>query len=167
MSEEADKTAGILAKIKAKQWKEMGRAIEKMREFSEAQVIESFLDGLKETWRRQVADALSPLNNEVNELVTAALDPLMPMITTFLNDFTDLITNWEVKITLGWEGFLSDIMKGMEGFDRDVERMWQGFLRDTKIGWKGFLKDIGKGWEGFLSDIGKGWSGFWRDLGWK
>lgn len=165
----SEKALLIIAKIKAKQWKEMGKTVTQMREFTEANVIESFLEGIKEAWSLQVADALSPLKNEVRELVSTALEPIMPLITTVLNEATTwvgvAVNSWKAILTGQWDVFFKYMNANMSDDMKVLKNNVNKFLYDLSRGWQGFLSDIGKGWEGFWTDVGKGWSGFWRDTG--
>lgn len=174
MSEEADKTAGILAKIKAKQWKEMGKTVTQMKDFAEANVIESFLDGLKETWRLQVDNALSPLTNEVTTMITEALEPIMPMITDTINELTVLLTRgmgaltalltgkWDSWIKEETVRFQKDVIENLEGPLREAHNMIQKFRFMVEKGQLG--EALALGWEGFWRDVERGlgsinWSG--------
>ena len=167
----SEKTLAILGKIKAKQWKAMGKTVEQMREFAEEGGMGAFVGDLKDTLSLQVQDALAPLKNEVNEALMEALAPIMPTIVQFLTDGTDFlvigIKSWEAILTGKWDEFIkwmeANTSAELKKWRRDVQNWWADMMK----GWEGFWDDLEKGTHGFFADIGKGWSGFWRDLGWK
>lgn len=171
MSEESEKTAAILGKIKAKQWKEMGKTVIGLKEFTEVGGLSNLLEGLKETLSLQVQDAFSPLRNEINEQLAELLNPIMPAVVAVVNEagvyIQMSIKAWVALFTGDWNTFIKwmedSMSEGLKSWRKDVQNWWADMMK----GWEGFWKDLEKGTHGFFADVGKGWSGFWSDLGWK
>ena len=171
MAEEVatNKTLEILAKIKAKQWKAMGKTVEQMREFTEEAGMGDFVSDLKETLSLQIQEVLAPLKNEINAAVVEALEPIMPLIVEFMAGITNLlvggIKSWEAILTGNWDKFFAWMSKTATDDMKVLKNNIRQFFDDMFSGAMG--RDLMKGWEGFWGDIGKGWSGFWSDLGWR
>lgn len=170
MSEEtSEKALSIIAKIKAKQWKEMGRTVTQIKDFTEAGGMGDFVGDLKDTLSLQVQDALAPLKNEVNEAIMEALTPIMPEIVIFMTGVTDqfvlAIKSWEAILTGNWDAFFAWMSRTASDDMKHLKNDIRQFFDDMFSGKMG--RELSKGWEGFWTDIGAGWSGFWRDLGWK
>lgn len=167
MSEESEKTAGILAKIKAKQWKEMGKAVTQMKEFAEADVISSFLDNLKTTVTLELGYYFSDLNNEINAAVSDALEPIMPEIILVLGGLTDFVkfeaATWKGIITGEWDELFKFMSEKMSDDMKTLKNNIRQFFDDMFSGKMG--RELMTGWEGFWTDVGAGWEGFWRDTG--
>ena len=78
MSEEAsEKALTLMTKIKAKQWKEMGRTVNDFKEFTEAGGIANIGGQITEAVKLQLTDWLSPLTNEITTLINTALQPFL------------------------------------------------------------------------------------------
>jgi len=174
--EASEKALTIIAKIKAKQWKAMGKTVEQMKEFADSGGLEGFVGDLQETLSLQVQDALAPLKNEVNEAVMNALAPIMPQIVEFLAGVTDFLVvgigGLEALLTGNWDTWID---KQIRKFQKDLESL-NPLLREAHDNiqkWRYMWEHgrggeaIAAGWEGFWTDVGAGWEGFWRDVGWR
>lgn len=164
---EANKTLTELSKIKKDQWKSMGETLGVLKDFMDTGGI-SFFDRIEETWSLQVQNALSPLLNEINELVATALKPIMPLIMATLNEATDWIKvavgSWEAVFTGEWDEVLKDIEAKMPDWFKE----WKNLFQDTL--WKFLEKILKPFWEATLAPATQAtasWlADFWHSLGW-
>ena len=194
MSEESEKAATILAKIKAKQWKEMGKTVEGLKDFTESGGIVSFADSLTEAFNLQVEDFLSPLKNEIMDKLGEALEPIMPFVTTALNEALDQLIfgmdGIEAYLTGNFDTWLADetvkfqagidlwpeeikkihleIQKVRHAWDKSlaqIVRDWENFWKDPLGSFRQLNTDYNEWAAGVGQDIGAMWSGFWRETG--
>lgn len=173
MSEE-EKTIAIIAKIKPKQWKEMGRTIMELKEFTAAGGVSSFAGSVVEAVKLQIGDYMSPLTNEIVTLINTALQPLLDDFVTIVNDLTAFIGEGaEGALIGGVVGSIASlflpggliltaigaiigaaIQKISENTEEENAKMVQNILFDLDKMTKGFFADIGRMWSGFWSDTG-------------
>lgn len=167
--EASEKALTIIAKIKAKQWKAMGKTVEQMKEFADSGGLESLGAEFAETLSLQVQDALSPLLNEVTTAVNEALAPIMPEIVILMTGVTDqlvlAVKSWEAILTGNWDDFFAWMNKTATDDMKTLKNNIRQYFDDMFSGKMG--RDLMAGWEGFWTDVGAGWEGFWRDVGWR
>lgn len=159
MSEESEKTASILAKIKPKQWKAMGKTVEQMKEFTEEAGMGDFVSDLKDTLSLQIADVLAPLKNDVNEAVMEALKPILPEIVTFMTGITETIVlgidAWEAILTGRWDAWFSEqtlkFQTGMDSWSDDL-KAFHLEVQKARHAWDKNFKQFVTDWENFWKD---------------
>ena len=144
------------SKIKEREWKAMTGTVGALQEFAAVGGLEGMFDRLSETWSLQVENALSPLTNEVTQLVAEALAPFMPMITETMNQITNYLTLGmgaiEAALTGNWDSWIEEqtikFQKGMEGWDDD----WKAFHTNVQK----LLDDLEKNRASFQLDATSG-----------
>ena len=166
----SDKTLALLGKIKSKQWKAMGETVIGMRELVDAGGTGDFFSDLADSWSLEVEKALSPLKNEINDLINEALKPIMPLIKATLNEATEWIAisvgSWEAIITGEWDRvfqLISDKMPvAFKLWKNDINQ----FFYDMDKNIMNWLDDLAKKVTQWGKDVGKAWSSFWKSMGW-
>jgi len=159
----SDKTLALLGKIKSKQWKAMGETVIGLKELVEMGGV-GILGHLEESLTLEMGKLFSPLQNEINDALTEALSPIMPYITTVMNELTVwfklAVESWKAIFTGQWDDVLKDITKlitsNMDDTQIQTLNKITGFLYDIRVSWE-------RGWK----KLGKKWEDFWRSLGWK
>ena len=158
----SDKTLKLLGKIKSKQWKAMGETVIGLKELVEMGGV-GILGNLQETLTLEMGKLFSPLKNEINDLITKAMEPFMPYVTGVMNEVMPFITRGMGYITAILTGKLDEWMaKETTTLQKDMDK-WDGWIDDLRRHWQGLLYK----WDKELRAFGKEWAKFWRSLGWK
>ena len=177
-NKEATETLTQIAKVKKEEWNAMSTTITGMTELVQMGGLEGVFGRFEENLSLQVENALSPLTNEVNQLVAEALKPILPMISATLNEATDWITisvgSWEAVFTGKWDEVFEDISAKMPDWMKDFKNMVNQWWYDTLNAWKDALRDqialgteIGTNITTWGNEVNQWWYDLWISLGWR
>jgi len=166
------------SKIKEREWKAMTGTLGALKDIVDAGGLEGMFDRLGETWSLQVENALSPLVNEVSQLVAEALKPIMPMINATLNEATDWITisvgSWEAIFTGKWDEVFKDISAKMPAWMIDFKNMVNQWWYDVLTQWQRDRQAqiaagtaAGQAALSWANDVNQWWYELWGSLGWR
>ena len=176
--EQAAKFMEQASKIKEKEWKAMTATVGVFKDLMREGGVEGMFERLADTWELQVQNALSPLTNEVTQLVAEALKPIMPMITAVLNEATTWITiavgSWEAVFTGEWDEVFKDIEAKMPEWMKDFKNSLNQWWYETYNEWK---RDrdaqiaagtaIGQDIRTWGNEVNQWWYDLWGSLGWR
>ena len=176
--EQAAKFMEQASKIKEREWKAMTATVGVFKDLMREGGVEGMFERLADTWELQVQNALSPLTNEVTQLVAEALKPIMPMITAVLNEATTWITiavgSWEAVFTGEWDEVFKDIEAKMPEWMKDFKNSLNQWWYETYNEWK---RDrdaqiaagtaAGQAALSWANDVNQWWYDLWGSLGWR
>jgi hypothetical protein len=86
-----------LNKIQPEQWHNIKLSVQGLNEFVTAggnnEIVQTFIDQVKETVTSNINDALSPLTNEINAQMQILLDPLNKLLSEIANNMSSFISS--------------------------------------------------------------------------
>ena len=82
-------------------WTNIKDSVIGLNEFVSAGGIKGMLESLKKTSDLQIADALAPFKNEINQLLTTQLQPIKGLIVDITNELGTFITENKAGATAG------------------------------------------------------------------
>lgn len=160
MGEEAEKAATILAKIKKDQWKAMSETILELKELPG---LGDMYTSLEDSLKLEMEKLFSPLKNEINDLITTAMEPFMPFVKQALNEAVTYLTRGMDFLTALLTGKLDTWMtKETTTLQKEIDK-WPDEWKKIHTNVQKFIYEMEKSW----ARIGKTWSDFWRGLGYK
>ena len=98
---EAVEAIKAIADTDKETWTNIKDSVIGLNEFVSTGGFRGILESLKETSDLQIAEALSPLKNEIDQLLTEQLQPVKDLINNITNDLGDFITENKVGATIG------------------------------------------------------------------
>ncbi len=98
---EATEALTEMAKTKASTWTDIKDSITGLNDFVAVGGATTIIAGFKETVDLQIADALSPLTNTINQLLIDALAPVLEKLTTIINDLAAFILRFPTGAVVG------------------------------------------------------------------
>ena len=98
---EATEAIKAIGKTDKSTWKDISNSIIGLNDFVSAGGIKGMMESLKKTSDLQIADALSPFKNEINQLLTTQLQPIKGLINDITNELGTFITENKAGATAG------------------------------------------------------------------
>ena len=98
---EATEAIKAIGKTDKSTWKDISDSITGLNDFVSAGGIKGMMESLKKTSDLQIAEALSPFKNEIDQLLTEQLQPVKDLIINISNEVGDFITENKVGATIG------------------------------------------------------------------
>lgn len=166
-SKPATETLTSLAKVDKKTWQSMGTTVGVLKDFAASGGVKYF-DTIQETWELQVENALSPLTNQITESVAKILEPIMPMITAFIDEMTILISDgmtvWKAILTGEWDEWFKTMEAKMPEWLKIYKNAIQEFFYRIFQNIENFIRDAAA--NPMVADIATWVGQFWNNMGW-
>lgn len=98
---EATKALTEMAKVDKSTWQDIQSTVSDLKQISALGGISTILSSFGKTVELQIQDFLSPLTNEINQLMTDALLPIKGLINDIINDLSQFIADNAPGATVG------------------------------------------------------------------
>lgn len=98
---EATEAIKAIGKTDKNTWKDINASIIGLNDFVSAGGIKGMMESLKKTSDLQIADALAPFKNEINQFLTTSLQPIQGLIVDITNELGTFITENKAGATAG------------------------------------------------------------------
>ena len=168
------------AKIKKSQWMSMNENLIILKDIGAAgnlEILTSLPDRIMDTINLKVDELFAPLQNEINQLIANAMQPIIDLLNPAINNLTAMVGDNAIGGTVGalsgmvlgafvgspvLGAFIGGIVgASLEQFQKDHPNPVPGVVPEPYI-----LTKPGE-WDRWGNDIRLWWDSVWRNLGWR